>query len=63
MKLKIDTPVMFSSYKVAYRLYSDMSFQDYTTLASAKYMQTLSGGEISQVAMVYNKVVQEIPYE
>ncbi len=63
MKLKIDTPVMFSSYKVMYRLYSDMSFQDYTTLESAKHMQTLSGGTISQVALVNKKVVQEIPYE
>lgn len=63
MKLKIDTPVMFSSYKVMYRLYKEESFQDYTTLESARYMQSLSGGEITQVALVYNKVVQEIPYE
>lgn len=63
MKLKIDTPVMFTTHKIAYRFYSESSFQDYTTLESAKYMQSLSGGEITQVTIVGRTVVQEIPYE
>lgn len=63
MKLKIDTPVMFSSYRVVYRLYTEIAFEDYATLESAKYMQSLSGGEICQVVLSGNKVVQEIPYE
>lgn len=62
-KLKIDTPVMFTTHRVMYRHYTGDQFQDYTTYGSAEYMQGLMGGEISQVTLIKNKVVQEIPYE
>jgi hypothetical protein len=62
--LKIDTPVMFSTFKVAYRLLLNDRHEDHTTIESAMYMKSNYGfGEVFEIATVGGKVVQQIPCE